>query len=311
MFSAFLIVLPIFALIGAGWIAGRKGVLGAHGVSSLNAFVVWLALPAMLFLAVARADLEVLLDPGFAGAFTLSAMVCMAVGLGAALLRGRALADAALDGLNASYPNVGFMGFPLALGAFGPAALPPTTAAALITMCVIFAVAVTLVEVGLQARARPLAAAGKVAASLARNPMLAAPALGLLFALSGLPLPEPAARFLDLLGRAAGPCALVTIGLFLAQAKVGEPPSRAGTALTVALKLAVHPALAWALATWVFALPPLGVACAVVLAALPTGTGAFMLAEFHRRDPRPTSAAIILTTLGAVVTVPLALALTG
>jgi predicted permease len=50
-----LIVLPIFALIGAGWIARRSGVLGPHATGEINRFVVWLALPALLFDIVAKA----------------------------------------------------------------------------------------------------------------------------------------------------------------------------------------------------------------------------------------------------------------
>lgn len=70
------------------------------------------------------------------------------------LRRPRHLADATLDGLNAGYANVGFIGFPLALAVLGRDALPATLIATVITVCVLFAVAIILIEVGLQAERR-------------------------------------------------------------------------------------------------------------------------------------------------------------
>jgi malonate transporter and related proteins len=57
----------------------------------------------------------------------------------------------------------------------------------------------------------------------------------------------------------------------------------------------------------VFALPLTLVQMAVVLAALPTGTGPFMLAEFYQREAHITSRTILLSTLGSVVSLSLLL----
>jgi len=311
MLSTLLVVLPIFALIFAGWLARRVGVLGAAATTELNRFVVFLALPALLFDVTAHAHWSTIWKPGFIGAFGLSSLAIFAL---AVLIRGgagRPLADAAVDGLNAGYANTGFMGFPLALVAFGPEALAPTTVAAILTVCGVFAVAIVLIETGLR---REAAASGRgggarrpvwwtVGRSLVRNPLLVAPALGALVPSAGLTVPDAVATFLKLLGGAAAPCALVALGLFLAQPRQTGGGQGRTAALLVGLKLVLHPLLAYGLGRYLFDLPPLLLHTAVLMAALPTGTGPFMLAEFYRREADLTATVVLVSTVLAVVTV--------
>lgn len=315
MLSTLLVVLPIFALILAGWLARRVGVLGAAATTELNRFVVFLALPALLFDVTAHAHWSAIWKPGFIGAFGLSSLAVFAVTVLVRRGQGRPLADASVDGLNAGYANCGFMGFPLGLVALGPEALAPITVAAIITVCGVFAVAIVLIETGLR---REAAAAGRsgprrpvwlaVGRSLVRNPLLVAPALGGLVPSAGLTLPAPVETFLKLLGGAAAPCALVALGLFLAQTRRRPGGDRGGgqgrvAALLVGLKLAGHPLLAYGLGRYLFDLPPLLLHVAVLMAALPTGTGPFMLAEFYRREADLTATVVLVSTVLAVVTV--------
>lgn len=310
MLSTVLVVLPIFALIFAGWLARRIGVLGAAATTELSRFVVFLALPALLFDVTAHAHWSAIWKPGFIGAFGLSSLAVFALTVLIRRGEGRPLADAAVDGLNAGYANTGFMGFPLALVAFGPEALAPTTVAAILTVCGVFAVAIVLIETGLR---REAAASGRsgprmpvwrsVGRSLMRNPLLVAPALGALVPSAGLTVPESAETFLKLLGGAAAPCALVALGLFLAQTRHAGGGQGRTAALLVGLKLALHPLLAYGLGRYLFDLPPLLLHTAVLMAALPTGTGPFMLAEFYRREADLTATVVLVSTVLAIVTV--------
>jgi hypothetical protein len=109
---------------------------------------------------------------------------------------------------------------------------------------------------------------------------------------------------LDPLGDATAPCALVSIGLFLAGSS--KTPSRDALVL-VLMKLIAHPLLTWLLAYFVFSLPALWAKSAVLLSALPTGTGPFMLAEFYRREAALVSRTILLSTLGSLVTLTVCL----
>ena len=216
MFSTLAVVLPIFALIFAGWLVRRIGVLGPDATSEINRFVVILALPALLFDIIAHAHWAEIWQPGFIATFGLSAVLTFALVVALRLRQPRHLADAAIDGLNAGYGNVGFVGFPLALAALGRDAMAPTLIATILTACVTFAIAIVLIEVGLQSETRRTRLPLRVAGSLARNPLLVAPALGAVVPLAGLAIPAPIETFFKLLGGAASPCALVALGLFLA-----------------------------------------------------------------------------------------------
>ncbi|CCB64658.1 AEC family transporter [Hyphomicrobium sp. MC1] len=311
MLSTLLIVLPIFALVLAGWLARRIGVLGPNATTELNRFVVYLALPALLFDITSHAHWSDLWQPGFIAVFGISTLLIFTVTVAARLRSPRHLADAAIDGLNAGYANTAYMGFPITLAVLGQQALAPTTIASIITVCVVFAIAIVLIEVGLQSEARALHLARKVGLSLMRNPLLVAPVLGALFPASGLTVPVPVETFLKMLGGAASPCALVALGLFLAAKTEQEADITRSTAMLVGLKLVLHPIIAWVLASMVFHLSPTLTRTVVLLAALPTGTGPFMLAEFYAREAAVTSRVILVSTMISVLTVSAYLAMSA
>ena len=303
MHAVFDAVLPVFALIGTGYAAARCGILDGDVTDALNRFVVWLALPALLFGATARmtpADID---HPGFAAAS--GAGIALTFALSFLLDRGggKRLADRAIAGLDAAYGNVGFLGIPLGLGLFGDGILPALVIAVLLTACGLFAFAVVLIEVDLAASAGGAARARSLAralGSLARNPLVVSPALGGLWAATGLGLPAPAGRFVGLLAAAAGPCALVTIGLFLHQRR--ERADGREVARLVGLKLLAQPAVTLGFA-WLVPMPAAWFDAALLLSALPTGTGPFMLANHYGREAAVTSRAILVSTVLSVATV--------
>jgi malonate transporter len=311
MLSTLGVVFPVFALILLGFLARRYSVLGPNAMTELNRFVVWLALPAMLFDIMARTAWSTLWQPGFVAAFGLGSMALFGMTVALRARGPRPLADASLDGLNAAYPNTGYMGFPLCLMALGQESLPLVTIATIMTVCVLFAVAIICIEIDVQEERHPAKLAAKVGAALVKNPLLVSPALGALASGIGLPIPGSIDSFLKLLGAAASPCALVALGVFLAQQGMVRGRDLNATLLLVGLKLLALPVLVWLLATQVFRLPPLATHTAVLVAALPTGTGPFMLAEYYRRTARVTSATILFSTILSVVTVAFYLAWIG
>lgn len=302
-------VFPLFALILVGYISGRKRLLGAGAVDSLNKFVVWMALPALLFQAMAQITWEQVNQPGYVAASFLAIAFVFATSYALDLRRRGRLADASIEGLAASYSNSGFMGIPLCLMVFGPDSLPPVIIAILLTACALFAFSIVLIEVDLVGPGSVRVTTRKVAMSLLRNPLVAAPVLGAIVAALQIPLPYAVLQFTGLLGAAASPCALVTIGLFLAQGKLTlhlTPVWR-----IVALKLFLHPLIAFVLVRWVFDMPPLWASTAILLAALPVGTGPFMLAKLYEREPETASGAILISTVLSVATVSVMVALLG
>jgi len=312
MLTNLLIVLPIFALILTGWVARTSGALGPDATREVNRLVVYLALPALLFDIMANAKPADLWQPGFILAFTAGSFAIFAATLWWRLARGSHLADAAIDGLNASYPNTGYVGFPLVLSLVGDAGMTQTLIATIVTVCILFAVAIVLIEAGLQTATRRRDIAAKAFLSLIKNPLLVAPFLGALVMVSGVSLPHPVHVFMKLLGGAASPCALIALGLFLARPSDNTSNRYASTAaILVGLKLIAQPLVTWLVADRLLNLPPATTLVAVVIAALPTGTGSFMLAEFYGREATLTGRVVLISTVLSVATISAYLAIAG
>ena len=127
-------VLPLFALILAGYVCGWRRLFGADATNALNLFVVWLALPALLFQALAEARFTELNRPGFVLAIALGMLATFVpwVVLARRTHPAKALPDASIEALAASYPNTGFMGIPLCLAVFGRAGLQPAIIATIL-----------------------------------------------------------------------------------------------------------------------------------------------------------------------------------
>lgn len=311
MLSTLSILLPIFGLVLAGFLCAKRGVLGPAAASELNKFVVWLGLPALLFNIMAHSTWRELDQPGFAAVFSLASAVPFVLTIVIRLMGRRRLADASIEAIAASYPNVGYIGFPLCLLLFGQSSLTPTTIATILVACVLFGVTIALIEVGLQTEHAPHKLAANVLWALARNPLIVSPVAGALIAATHVAMPASFETFLKLLGGAASPCALVSLGAFLAKKRAAEGGEKSGVlrdaVLLTMAKLIAQPLLTWWLAIHVFMLQTSLANVSVVLAALPTGTGPFMLAEYYKREAEVASRVILLSTVGAVITLTVVL----
>jgi malonate transporter len=304
MLAALGIVFPVFALILIGWAAGRRGVLPIDAVGVLNGFVVRLALPVLLFRFVAQADWPALWHPGFVVAMAGGIAIVFVGTLLFAPAR-RSMTERSIEALAASYANTAFMGIPIGQALFGQAGVAAAVIASLLTVCVLFGVSILLVEID-RHRGRGVALALRgVLLSLARNPIVFAPCTGAVWALSGLALPGPIDSVAGLLGGAASPVALSTIGLFLAAAPTAPTgPVIARAAPLIAGKLIAQPLATFALA-WALAVPVRWAAMATLIAALPTGTGPFMLARLYDAEAAVIARVILVTTILAAATIPL------
>lgn len=310
MLATLLIVLPIFAIILAGWVARTTSVFGPHATTELNRYVVYVGLPALLFDIVVHAHVADIWQPGFILAFAGSCLCVYVMTLLWALKDSGKLADAAIEAMNASYPNTGYVGFPIMLAVFGQRSMSLTLISSLVTVCILFALSLALVEIALQPKAGAWPWFKKVFSALLKNPLILAPIIAAAVAAAGIKIDGPPEVFFQLLSATASPCALVALGSFLAEERA---PSDGGAAKTMRLtftKLIIHPLCAWAIAVAI-KLPPWMISATVVLAALPTGTGAFMLAELYERDAQVTSRTILVTTLISVLTIAVLVRLLG
>ena len=296
--------LPIFALIFTGFICGFFGVFDRTATDNLNRFAVYLALPSLMFVAMSKISLDQVKQLGFVAAFCGGFAACFAVAFFISRLRGRRIANASIEGLDAGYSNVGFMGIPMCLLVFGPESAPAAIIATLFTACVLFLFAIVVIEVDLQKGKTFWSTGAKIGRALFTSPLLIAPVAGLAVGLSGIALPAPFVSSTTLLGGAASPVALICIGLFLAQERVVSDDA-VSIGILVSLKLILQPLVTAVLAFHVFSMPPLWSRSAVILSALPIGSGPFTIAKLYGLEAGVTSGAILASHVFAVLTVSL------
>lgn len=292
------VAFPVFALVGIGWLGGRLRLLGAHGTAALNGFVTWFALPAMLFAALAKVRLGEIVNLPFVAVFGGSMVATYLIGMAVARLVARAgPAHMSLHGLAAAFGNVGYMGIPLCIAAFGPQGALPATLAVVLGAAGLLTVALVVAEFD----GRGAGTVGRVARAVLRSPILQAVALGMLASTLGIVIPDPVQRFLDLLAGAAGPCALFAIGHFLSDQ--GLPRDWGEVSLATLGKVLVQPALAFGLLAFYPTMDGMWAKSAVLLAALPSAANCFVLAREYDRFVAGASATILLSTIASVVTV--------
>lgn len=301
MLAALGVVFPVFALILIGWAAGRRGILPRDAVAVLNGYVVRLALPVLLFQFVAQADWPALWHPGFVAAMA-GGIAIVFVGTLLFAGEGRPMAERSVEALAASYANTAFMGIPIGQALFGATGVAAAVIASVLTVCVLFACSILLIEID-RHRGRDAGPAVRgVLLSVARNPIVFGSAAGAAWALTGLALPAPIDRVASLLAASASPVALVTIGLFLAAAPVALETAR--SVPLIAAKLVAQPVATFALAR-ILGVPAPWAGLATLIAALPTGTGPFMLAQLYESEAAVIARVILVTTILAAFTIPL------
>ena len=294
------IVLPVFALIIAGYVLRRRNVLSTNACTELNRFVVYLALPALMIDVMVNSTWSELYQPEFFYAFELGVFIIFFTVLAFHWLKTKNLTSATIDATSASYANTGYIGLPLCALTFGADKLGPAMVAAILTVSANFAVSIVFIEASSQSGKSVWTTLKNVGVSLCKNPLIAAPVIAGAFCATGLQLPHGVLQSIKLLGGAASPCALVATGLFLAQRQ--ESSSSAVAIELVILKLIAQPLIAWYFAFHVFNMPPLWAKSAVILSALPTGTGPFMLAELYGKGGGIASRTIFLTTVLGILT---------
>ena len=309
---------PFFALVLLGWIAARAGPLPESAIPGLNAYVLFFALPCMLFRFGAGLPLARLADPALLGIYLVAALLMVALTIAVTVRTRRRprrvdLRDAAFGALVAAFPNSGFMGVPLLVAMFGDAAAGPLVGALVIdlmvtsTLCLALAQAESARSTGDAERGAAHAALIALRGAL-MNPLPWAIVLGAASAGLGLEPLAPVAQIMRMLGDSATPVALFTIGavLFRAGNHVhSHTPVR--RYLPVALiKLVVHPALVFALGLAARALgapvSTFGLMILTLCAALPSASSVSILAERYGADNGRVTRIIMASTILAFVT---------
>ncbi|MDB5753351.1 MAG: putative permease [Ramlibacter sp.] len=319
MLDILLITFPFFALVLAGYLAARRRMLPLEAIGGLNTFVLFFALPCMLYRFGASTPIAQLLDPAAVLTWALCALLVVAGTIKLTLNARIRWNDAAFGALVAAFPNTGFMGVPLLVALLGARAAGPAILTILIDLLVTSSVCIALSRLD-GADEHGAAQAGKKALKgVALNPMPWAIVLGGLSSALGVQPVAPVMDTIALLADAASPVALFTIGAVLARsqsAAAGEDHGRMPAADFVPpalIKLLVHPLLVWGVGTAARAaglpLDPFTLTVMVLVAALPSASNVSLLAERFGADNGRIARIILLTTAAAFLTFSGAVAL--
>lgn len=320
MLQILVVTFPFFALMLCGFGAARFGLLPLAAIPGLNGFVLFFALPCMLYRFGASTPIAQLLDPAVALTYLLCALIMVTLVV-VLTRRGRiGWNDAAFGALVGAFPNSGFMGVPLLVALLGAPAAGPVIVTILVDMVFTTSLCIALSRLGTGAEnsANDRQAAAKALKGLAANPMPWAILLGAGVSALQLQLPQPLAQTVGLLADAASPVALFTIGAvlarsqMLAQLDVAHHVPWQEYVPVAAIKLLVHPVLVLLVGSAAlrmgvpmdrFALTAL-----VLLAALPSASNVSLLAERYGADNGRIARIILASTMVSFLTFSAAVA---
>ena len=327
------VTVPFFALVLCGYLAARRRVLPEAAIPGLNAYVLFFALPCLLFRFGASMPFAQLIDPALVGIYATCALLMVFLTVAATLRRSDAstvgvdmnnaapgvdmnnsapgvnMKNAAFGALVAAFPNTGFMGVPLLVALLGERAAGPVISTVLIdliltsTLCIALAQSQQHLGAGDGGRGSMAASALRSLRGALTNPLPWAIALGAVVAGLQLQLPGPLAQIIKMLADSATPVALFTIGAVLWRSgQHVHSRTPAGQFMPVVLfKLFVHPLLVLAVGLLAHAagvpVPSFGLTVLVLAAALPSASSVSLLAERYGADNGRVARIIMASTV--------------
>ncbi|RKT12034.1 hypothetical protein BX285_5999 [Streptomyces sp. 1114.5] len=285
---------PIWAITGVGYVVGRTRLLGPHAETVLNRFVFHVAMPAALFLMIARTPLDRFANPSML-AFAAGTAVAIGLGLLAGkLVFGRKPGELAIGAMASGYVNSANLGIPVTMQVVGDASF---VAPVVLFQILLVTPAVLAVLDGGAAGRRALLTLP------VRNPILLAAAVGAAVSAAGLHLPAELNRSCELLGGAGVPTALIALGMSLHNRPPADGRSRrAEVGLIVAVKTLLQPLVALAVAGPLLHLPEHQLLTVVLFSALPTAQNVYTYAREYGQGTVLARDAVLWSTLVSMAT---------
>lgn len=296
MLAAFI---PLWMIIFLGWAAARFGVLNAAAQQGLTSFAFLFAIPPVIFTTLVKIPVRELPVVPLA-VFAISSVV---VGLIVyAVVRLRARRERVVLAMASAYVNSGNLGIPLAIYVLGDASLVVAIVAFQTVIVTPFIVALLDIDgSGLRRIARlPL-----------RAPVVAASALGVVFTVLSIQVPQDVLRPLEILGAAAAPTALFALGMALHVPDERPDWRRPELGIVVLAKIVVQPLLAYLLGRFVFHLPPASLIALTIFAGLPTAQNTFIYATQYKVPNGLSRDAVLITSVLSLLSLSLILWVLG
>ena len=301
------VILPVFLVIGFGYVAVWRGLFPISGIDGVMKFTQNFAIPCLLFQAIANLDLSASFDPRLMVSFYAGAAVCFALGIfGARLFFGRDWEDCVAIGFCCLFSNSLLLGLPIMERAYGPDAMAGNFAIVSFHAPFCYGLGITVMEFVRNRGQSGMTLIRNVSRAMFRNALVIGILLGFAVNLSGLAIPGVVDDALSLIVRAALPAALFALGGVLLQYK---PEGDLKTiAMVCMITLMIHPAIVWALGA-TLSLPTDLFRSGVLTAAMAPGFNAYIFANMYGRARRVAASSVLLATGSSVITVWMWLAL--
>lgn len=298
LIQIFLLVSPVFLVIGLGFVLKRMAMIDASFLRQVNSLVFYVALPALLFHKIALADFHSSFNPkllgGLVATFTLSFVASYLFGL----LRGHEPAQLGAFSQGASRGNVAFYGLAVSFAVYGEEGF--ATAGILVGFIVplinLLSVVVLLLP---QRRSEHTLSKAFWMYQFAFNPLILASFAGIFWSYYSLPLPEMIVGTLDIITGMSLPLALLAIGGSFSPQRLRGDLRVAGSA--VFIKVVLQPFVA-GLVLYLLGIRAMELGVAIVLAGSPTAVAAYIMAQQLKGDGELSATIVMLSTLCALIT---------
>jgi malonate transporter len=302
------VILPFFGLIGFGFGASRLMKLPPQGVSGLNLFVYYFALPAWFFHVVATTPFETMEHWSFLIATTFATYCAFAIAFsfGALLNRGN-VPEATIEGLVGAYSNTGYMAPALTVAAFGATAGAATALIFAFEHAMLFTLVPLMMALGGTTRTNGGTMGKDIVRRVFLHPFILATVAGLAVSAVGLRLPGAVDAVIAFLAAAGPPVALFAVGASLAQKHRGK--IAAEMPVLLAIKLAIHPLIVYLLLAWIGGYDRTWLFAAVLIAALPPAANVLALAQKYETYRDQSVTALLVGTVASLLTVTAAVVL--
>lgn len=307
MSALFIIVAPVFLIIGFGYAARKLGYFTDAATDGLAKFTHNFAIPCLLFRAIAEIDLSTAMSAPLIVSYYSGAFASFFVGFfGARMLFARALPDAVAIGFCCLYSNTVLLGLPITERAYGSEVLSYNFAIVALHAPLCYFLGIVAMELAKNQNSELADKIQRILRAMFVNPFVIAIFLGFIVNLSNLALPIPVIESIDLIAKAALPTALFGLGSVLVRYRI-EGDMKA-VALICLVSLVMHPVIAYVTGT-MLELDQAQLRSAVLTASMAPGINVYIFASLYGVAVRVAAAAVLVTTAVSIFTVSVWLAI--
>jgi len=301
MTDTFTIIAPVFIIMMLGYGLGKTKLFPEGASAVLISFVWYVAIPALMFRALAPKGLpspdELIFVATYYGSLYFIYMLAMLFACGIFKL---SKAEQGTFALTTCFANGGFIGIPILEGAYGPEGVRLLLVLLSFHTLTLIPVTTFIVERAQRDGHDGPGLIVRTFASVRQNPILVALVSGLIWSALSLPFPHWLDKVLELPANSAAPTGLFAAGLALSNVRIAGNLSH--SLLSVALKLFLLPLVVFAVAHHLLGLPAIWVGVSTLMASLPSGMVAYSFATQYGVGARRAATAVLISTGTSAVT---------